>query len=172
MKRHLGLLGVFSLRNVEKRGIMGMDFDMSGRKKMEKIVDFVKENLGGVLITCFGVLVPGALTIAVFKMELYSKLDILKLLYLSAVISSPSFMTLFCIMGINKELKNNQVIPCICEAAVYNILIFAVPLFWKLVHPGLSKAVFAGVIGVIIIACFVKEVVNHEGHNGNSKKMI
>ena len=34
---------------------------------MEKIVDFVKENLGGVLITCFGVLVPGALTIAVLK---------------------------------------------------------------------------------------------------------
>ena len=71
---------------------------------MDKIAEFIKDNLGAFLTTCLGVLVPGALTIALFKPDFYLELDIFKLLYLSAVISSPPYIVLMGAMAATSSI--------------------------------------------------------------------
>lgn len=123
---------------------------------MDKIAEYIKENLGVFAATCFGMFAPGALTIAVFRLELYLELDILKLLYLSAVISAPSFLILFMLTTTVEELKDYyDVSAAICVASIFNLFFFCVPLLIKMIVPSLTKSQFVLIIIFFLTACLV-----------------
>ena len=123
---------------------------------MDKIAEFIKDNLGAFLTTCLGLLVPGALTIALFKPDFYLELDIFKLLYLSAVISSPPYIVLMGTMAatlsiIEEAKKYNTILITVCEASIFNILVFSVPLLLKMLFPDMEKLHFVEIIIFLLL---------------------
>ena len=127
---------------------------------MDKIAEFIRDNLGSFLTTCFGLLVPGALTIALFKLDFYLKLDILKLLYLSIVISAPTYVALIgvatAILSTMKGTKKHGLLAlAVYEASILNILIFSVPLFLKMLFPSMTKLRFVEIIMLLLLVTFL-----------------
>ncbi|MCI8577951.1 MAG: hypothetical protein HFG64_10680 [Lachnospiraceae bacterium] len=115
---------------------------------MDKLVEFLINNILVTIIGIVGVVFPGVLTIFLFNRELFINLDTIKLLILSVSITINSFVAImFEIILIDPfgYPKSTQM----SLALIVNILIFLVMLSVKLFWRDLSTELF--VAGIIIL---------------------
>ena len=107
----------------------------------------------------FGGIGTGSLDNSTFKPDFYLELDIFKLLYLSAVISSPPYIVLMGAMAVTSSIieeakKYNTILITVCEASIFNILVFSVPLLLKMLFPDMKKLHFVEIlIFLLLVIC-------------------
>ena len=131
---------------------------------MDKIAEFIRDPISVFVVACFGLLVPGTLTITLFKLELFFQLDILKLLYLSFVISAPSLGAFFVLMLAADKIENpTDVQAYICVASIFNLITFCIGLLVKLFYPALNKLQFVLIILFVFSACLLATAVETLG---------
>lgn len=103
---------------------------------MEKLVDFITENLTVFIMAIFGTITPGILTIGIFDRDLLLQLDFLKLIVLAGSISIPSLAFLFGISLFSLIDERNTRPDIIREslmlALVINIFIFSIAILIKI----------------------------------------
>ncbi|MCI8661407.1 MAG: hypothetical protein HFG54_14385 [Lachnospiraceae bacterium] len=115
---------------------------------MEKLVEFFKDNILSVIIVVLGILIPGVSTVFLFNRELFINLDVIKLLILSACITTNSFVTIMFVVVLKSPFDYPKYVQ-MQIALMVNILIFLVMLLIKVFWRNLSIEQF--IIGIILL---------------------
>lgn len=93
----------------------------------ERIAVFVMDNMSMLIFLIFGLFVPGGLSLLILKKEYYIKLNVVKILFLSFIISAPTlgyYYLILSIILISYQIPvGEMVIPI---ASVLNMISFSV----------------------------------------------
>lgn len=120
---------------------------------MEKIAEYITNNIMPFLIGVVGLLVPGLLTIFIFNRALFVELDVTKMALLAISISTPSFcfwMAIGCSLG---ERGERSVYTEWGPAFVCNLITFSIMLFLKIIFPKMTSVFF--IIGIALFCVLI-----------------
>ncbi len=134
--------------------------------KMEKkdIVKIVFENIIVIAAMFLGLVAPGVLTIGLFQREMFMKMDIVKLLVLSACLCFPTGSLL--ILASRSDCHSQQ--TDVSLALIINAAIFSVTLFVKIWWRGMTLGVFVSAIAALTIIFTL--ALNHYSKDENKNK--
>lgn len=138
---------------------------------MEKLVDFITENLSVCITAIFGTITPGILTIGIFNRELFLQLDFLKLIVLAGSISSPSLaflfgVSMFALIDVNNT-KPDIVRECLMLALVINIFIFSIAILIKIFIRDITLEKYTC---ILIFSCLIYLILSSFITSGGKKK--
>lgn len=117
----------------------------------DTIMTIVINNLSILIAAVFGAIVPGALTVAIYKLNYYVELGILQLLFLAFVISALSLWYIFILLLLTffNDVKDG-LYASLVGASISNLMIFVVALLLKIFIPSMTKK---GLVGIILLEC-------------------
>lgn len=125
---------------------------------MERMIEFILNNVAVVVVAILGFSFPGVLTIFLFNRELFLQLDILKLMILAASISTPSLGGVLAAI-VWKETTSEPLQVQIGIAFTINMIIFSFMLALKIVWRSMNSTYFA--IGIILMCILSALVYQH-----------
>ncbi len=132
-----------------------------------KVAEMLEKNMLNYVSAAFGLVVPGGLTILVFKMSLFYELDILKILLLSFTISAPVFGTVFLINALAKGKTNihQEGDRFFAVSAVFNLVIFSVAILLKILISSINIKVFVIIIFLLCMLFYcmnIKDIISNQ----------
>ena len=123
------------------------------KKYLEKIFDFLTNNIVTFIAAIFGGLAPGILTIVAFNVDFFIQIDVFKIILLACSISIPSlaiiFVQLICVFEKGKtifEMGDKYI------TLALNAMIFDVALFLKVIDSSMN---LKGYVTMIVVFCFL-----------------
>lgn len=126
-------------------------------KLKEKIEGLIICNISSLIIAVFGLIVPGALTVATYKLQYYSILGIFQLLLLSFVISAPSYGYMYLLLVLytrnDKDCDDNILITV---TSIINFIVFMIANVIKIFYPYMNRC---WLVSIVIATCLVFTVV-------------
>ena len=119
---------------------------------MERIAEIISKKLIPFVSALFGLIVPGGITIIIFKMDYFIELDILKLILLSFIISAPVFGYIFLITLMAYEEGNmyQSGEHILIISSIFTLFIFTLVAVYKIICTRVSIKKY--VIAIIIFA--------------------
>ena len=118
---------------------------------MDKLVQFITDNLLMVILILLGIVAPGIFTIFIFNRDFFVEIEILKLLFLSGAIGGFPYCSMVAIEILCGN-KDDNPLKKLYLALIFNISLFSVCIFYKILHRETTSELFVLLLLIYQIA--------------------